>query len=44
VAIVAAACADLRPAEQDRIMSGTARDVYARAWDANVLAGHEPYD
>ena len=34
VAAVSAASADLTPAERVRIMSGTARDVYARAWDA----------
>ena len=44
VATVLAACSDLVPSERDRIMSGTAREVYARAWDANVLAGLESYD
>ena len=44
VAAVGAASADLTPAERVQIMSGTARDVYARAWDMSVVAGLEPYD
>ena len=44
VALVLAASADLTPAEQVRIMSGTARDVYARAWNRSVAAGLRPDD
>jgi len=44
VELVAAASSDGSPDEQLRIMSGTARDVYARAWDRSVHGALEPYD
>ena len=43
VALVVTASSDLAPRERARILSGTARDVYARAWKREVLAGHEAY-
>jgi L-fuconolactonase len=44
VALVLTASSDLAPAERNRIMSRTARYVYARAWDRTVVAGLEAYD
>jgi L-fuconolactonase len=44
VALVAAAAADLDAAQQTRILVGTARAVYARAWEQGLVGAPDAYD
>jgi L-fuconolactonase len=44
VALVAAAAADLDAAQQTQILVGTARAVYARAWEQGLVGAPDAYD
>ena len=44
VALVAEAASGLNSADRARIMTGTAREVYARAWTRSLVGAPEAYD